>query len=385
MIRASRPEWTSASAWMLVVWLALLVGLSGSAWAGPNANGVLVVHDPGIVFTDTGEPPFPSETPPCAAMDNELPAGIPPGGLAYVWKVYAAFPLDSSPRLKAFAMGAQFPPSVTVVAGGVIHEMDFENPTAGWPFLSGYGVMVNFWQLQTSRVVECYWLAGYAYSGVWALAQHPTVLNTFVDDSVPPIEEPVVGLGSIGFGEPGATFCPYDDSPGACCLLDGSCRVTDHTECDLLQGIFRGVMYDCDPFPCHIGACCYWDHCEYLSPEECEMLPAIYLGDLVLCEPYPCQPNTVCCSGTVCWLCPAWACEAGGFLPMPELTSCYPNPCPPAAWACCLQDGTCQITTEWQCENINGTWLPAVDCVPDPCGPTRIGNTSWGRIKSHYR
>ncbi len=359
--RAARPAFVA---------LATLL-MAGPASAGPNAGGMLFVHDAGIAYTTDGGDPWPSVLPTCEGADHELPVGTPPGGAGHVWKVYAAFPLSSSPRLKALCFGAVFSPSVTVLAGSVPGLMDFELPTAGWPFLSGYGVMMSFGQVQTHHVVECYWLSGYGDSGLWSLNRHPTQVMMFVDDSFPPVEDQIMALGSIGFGEPGRTYCPDGNPLGACCLLTGTCEILTEPECDTRPGIFRGEPYGCDPDPCHVGACCCFSQgvCFVITRDECDLLdPHCYLGDLIPCDPFPCPAGVACCRGPDCILAQPWWCEqVEGGIPYPEFTSCTPDPCPPGG-SCCLPDGTCRDFIEQQCDQAGGLYHPGVWCYTNPCG-----------------
>lgn len=58
---------------------------------------------------------------------------------------------------------------------------------------------------------------------------------------------------------------------------------------------------------------------------------------------------------------------------------------PPETAACCVCE-VCTVTTEEECADIGGTWLPDIpDCDPNPCQPSPAENTSWGSIKAIYR
>ena len=84
--------------------------MASVATAGPNAGGVLWVHDTGIEFSsDLALPP--ASTPPadCAGVDNQQDVD----GIERVWKVYAAFPPGSHPRLKTCGWAIQFPEAAT--------------------------------------------------------------------------------------------------------------------------------------------------------------------------------------------------------------------------------------------------------------------------------
>ncbi len=54
--------------------------------------------------------------------------------------------------------------------------------------------------------------------------------------------------------------------------------------------------------------------------------------------------------------------------------------------ACCLPSGICVVVPETECSAAEGDWLwPLTSCVPDPCTPTPVEETSWGKIKARYR
>ncbi len=58
----------------------------------------------------------------------------------------------------------------------------------------------------------------------------------------------------------------------------------------------------------------------------------------------------------------------------------------PELVACCTSDGFCQMLTAAQC--LGEGWTPGApgsSCTPDPCGPTAVEPSSWGRVKSGYR
>ncbi len=337
--------------------------------AGPNAGGMLVVHDSGLVYSEAGDPPGPTDPPECAGIDAELPAGLPSDGLGWIWKVYAVFPDGSSPRVKAFCLGAEFPSSVSVLAGDTPGQFDFELPAGGWPYESGSGTQVSFAGVRTARVIECYWLAGYGDGGEWKLARHPSQLMMFVDDQFPPIEDQIIGLGSIGFGGPGVTHCPDGPFIGACCHPDGSCRVTDREDCLAGGGIFRGVDIACDPEPCAAGACCLPSgQCFLVTEDEC-VLAGHYSGDLVPCDPYPCPERVACCDQGICFLAVWFSCKALGGVPYPEYTECVPDLCPqpPVFGACCLPDGTCLLLLPEECEAADGYWSTLGECHPAIC------------------
>ena len=324
------------------------LALSSAALAGPNAHGTLIVHDASLAYTSDNSQ-YPS-TPPTSdppTVDSQLPVGLPPIGQGWIWKVYAAFPSAASPRLKGLVIGESFGGDVVVLAGGLPGPDDFEITQNGWPTTSGGGVGMSFHEVQTSLMVECYWFGGYGYQGgVWATAPHPTQTMIFVDDAVPPNEDPIAGLSAIGFGIEGQTIYPTEGGPyGACCSADGQCAYSEEVGCS--SGDWReGVP--CDPNPClqpALGACCRGTLCSITTAALCT---GIWQGADTDCDPNP------CCRG-------AMAPPSGGIDPTAH-TSAGPgegrsdglprsNPCPPSLLFL-NHDGTTENAFTWQFQGV---------------------------------
>jgi len=114
--------------------------------------------------------------------------------------VVAAFPENSSPRLKAISFGMTYDATrFGIVDHG--HCADFELAQTGWPD-SGSGTALSWSEVRTGRLIETYWFAGYSYttaSHSMTLTPHPQQGGVFVDDSVPPIEDAIADYGRIGF------------------------------------------------------------------------------------------------------------------------------------------------------------------------------------------
>lgn len=54
--------------------------------------------------------------------------------------------------------------------------------------------------------------------------------------------------------------------------------------------------------------------------------------------------------------------------------------------ACCLPDGACTILPRSQCEEQEGTYQgDGSACEPNPCQPTAVEGTSWGRVRAAFR
>lgn len=238
-----------AAALGLAFTIVLLQPIPGAA--GPNFGGVLIVHDTGLTSTGWDQPP-PSGDPPatCEETDNEIPCGL---GICRAFRVYAAFPDWSSPRLKALAFGSAVSSSayVYVLYWGLPDPAhDFEITQGGWPYANGGGVGIAFGTVKTALINEVYWLGGYGYcDGIWSTAPHPVQESVFADDAVPPQVDPICGFSSIGFGIPGTTHC-FGPPVGACCLPDGFCEVMLAVPCADAGGTWLGPGTGCDPSPC---------------------------------------------------------------------------------------------------------------------------------------
>ena len=107
-------------------------------------------------------------------------------------------------------------------------------------------------------------------------------------------------------------------SPGACCLVDGGCEVTDAGTCEESGGIFGGDDSTCADVNCSTGACCflkeycYWE-CLELSENDCvQEYAATWHGAGTRCEdiqcPDPCYG--ACCVDGGCVLTVQALCEA---------------------------------------------------------------------------
>lgn len=227
----------------------LLVGLLAvCAWAGPNATGVLIVHESGLWYSHIydycgyGEIP---ET--CEDADTRVDDPY----IRRVWKIYAAFAEGSSPVLKGITFGVEYPYEnyeIELIAWGPCAE--FELSEEDWP-LPGTGNSLVWNDPQTDILVEVYWFAGYDYYGIPALfgtAPHPQGGGWFADDSIPAILDEIVDYGALGFLMDGYLPCP--PPVGACCLEDGSCVVTSESDCAGQGGGFEGIGVPCDPDPC---------------------------------------------------------------------------------------------------------------------------------------
>jgi len=280
--------------------LVVLAIASAPALAGPNAGGVIVVGNTGMLWTSDPLPPTP--VPDCSTMVNEAPLGGAPGN-NLIWKVYAAFPTNAQPRLKTCGWGIGYP---SVNGGGItIEHNDAQNlavfyiTSAGWP-ASLTEVGMSFTDgARTAIVNELWWFSGYAYEGAGGEGQTFCVIpnsavgnQVFGDDAFPTNEDPIAGYGCLGFGTPGFTPCPPDvPVAGACCFpTSADCVMLLPAECAAAGGSFYGG--DCTPQTCPpppvFGACCVGEVCNVVTPAICANLAGTYYGDGSVCVPNPC-------------------------------------------------------------------------------------------------
>lgn len=326
--------------------VAALACMGGVALAGPNAGGTIFAADQNLVYTVDTPSYCGLGTQPatCEGADLQIDGANDPS-LAGVLGVFAAFPTNSSPRLKGMAFGVHYGANVRVVAyGACIGDLNngaAEFPGPGWP-ASDTGTAIVFQNTQTAHIVQAYWFAGYAYYGnadQFCLRDNPDpgLGGAFGDDSVPALIDPIAGYGCLGFNMPGAPACP-SVSTGACCIGE-QCTITTEADC---AGRWLGANVPCDPNPClSTGACCIGGVCSITT-----------------------QPD---CAGQ--WMGPG--------------TVCDPNPCTQTG-ACCV-DQTCTIETQADCESHGGVYRgDNIPCDPNPC-VVPVHESTWGQIKNNYR
>jgi hypothetical protein len=184
-----------------------------AAVAGPNAGGVLVVHDTGVAWS--AGMALPPVTPPpasCSEVDNNAPL------TPIVWKVYAVFPQASSPRLASMCWGVGInkpgTSDVSILGWGLANTGDYE-VTDGvlWPNGGGEGTAFTA-GTRTATINEVYWFGGCGYAG--SGGELPTFCTMrweagsaiFVDDAPIAQWDPIAGFGCMGFGHAGYTPCP---------------------------------------------------------------------------------------------------------------------------------------------------------------------------------
>jgi hypothetical protein len=215
---------------------------------GPNARGTMIVHDAGLLLSATNSSSsvcsqgvVPAH---CWEADAQL-EGTAPGNPA-IFKVYAAFPEQSNPRLSGLTWGVSYADSALVLnAQGLCADFEWNDQT--WP-APGSGSSVAWNQPQTAKLVPIYWFAGYTYGAAttFSLVPNPEQGGFFTSDAVPPVFDRIAAYGSLGFGMPGVVECTQE---GACCAPDGSCTMTLYSGCPL-PGVWLYNEASCTPDPC---------------------------------------------------------------------------------------------------------------------------------------
>lgn len=349
--------------------------LTGTASAGPNAGGTLLLHYDAELLSTHDQSSWCSffDLPSCESAVVEVP-----GTQTAVFFVVAAFPTDAAPRLSGLTFGVQYPyPAVAVVNYG--NCGDFELADAGWP-ASGNGTSVTFVAPRTEALNAVYWFSAYNYYGLpsgFSLIPHPTQGGNFADDSIPAILDPITNYGSLGFGRPGFAACPGGPiAMGACCFPDQSCQMLPPYECIHDGGVYLGNDVPCDPLPCAApppqGACCYPNAvCVLKTLAECEQTFGVYYGDGTVCSPNPCpgNPGACCLPSLVCVRVTPEECAASDGTFLGESISCFPDPCAGAPLgACCFSGGFCLLDSELSCEQNGGIWKGVGStCEPSAC------------------
>jgi hypothetical protein len=133
-----------------------------------------------------------------------------------VFYALASFREGRFPRLSGVSFGLDYDPDDIVIIGSGSCG-DFEINTQDWPD-PGAGTAVTWSSAQTGQITEVYWFAAYEATGNPAtveVIEHPTQGACFGDDSVPPVVDPIAGLGSLGFETSGYLPCPVELPSGA--------------------------------------------------------------------------------------------------------------------------------------------------------------------------
>ncbi|MEZ4647752.1 MAG: hypothetical protein R3E97_03025 [Candidatus Eisenbacteria bacterium] len=221
----------------------------GDASAGPNEDGVVILH---AVPYQSRNAPDPCTLDATLNSCSEANYHIDDANL-WDWFVLAVFPSGRTPRVMGATFGIDYDDSKVFV---LTYQAcaDFELPTPNWPG-PGEGVAVTWATPQTDTFVKMYAFVGYEYYGTgqsFCLTPHPNHGGTFADDSIPSVLDPIADYGCLGFNsDPGYLPCPIG-MLGACCLPGGGCVVLSEEECAAGQGDWIGADVPCDPDPCAV-------------------------------------------------------------------------------------------------------------------------------------
>lgn len=176
-----------------------------------------------------------------------------------------------------------------------------------------------------------------------------------------------------------ATSCP--DAIGACCFSSGSCVNLSYFNCEIADGVFRGIDTDCATVICNpFGACCMPDgSCTDEFETDCAAMGGAFQGHDNLCASVSCpQPVGACClsnGGCIseiesnCLGIPGatWAgigtdcADADGN---GTADDCETNP---AVGACCLESGSCILESETNCMGVPGATYLGDGTTCDDC------------------
>lgn len=332
----------------------LLGGLVGTATAGRNANGAMVVHTNDSYNYSSQTACYQLDGGPATCEELNTLAGRQAGQV--IWLV-CAFPELSSPGVTVIYFGIDYDDNLDV---GVAYRLcgpggSLEVPDDGWPY-EGRGNSVAFGSPVYSHLYPFYVFKVDSY-GDGTTEWFSTTINptggyaAYVDDSNPPVIDGITRFGTIRWGTAGQNDCALDVPAGACCFADGSCQL--------------------------------------LTGELCAEAGGNYQGDNTLCSLVECpQPDGACCfeSGT-CSVTTREDCQASGGVYQGDGTTCDPNPCPQPDGACCFPDGSCAVYSQERCDAAGGIYQGnGTDCDPNPCPPpVATESKTWGRIKADYR
>lgn len=203
-----------------------LVLCAGTATAGPNEGGTLILHaNPEIVYSPSLEYCGASGIGSCEEALTRVPADP---DVYTVFFAFAAFPSDGTPSMTGVTFGIQYDAQELIVAGtGTCAQWDLH--TEDWP-LPGSGTAMTWFSPQRHHLVELQWFSAYVLSDAaattFALSEHPTQGGSFGSDYPGPVDE-IADYGELGFGTDGYLPCPDGPVPA------------DEGSWGSLKGIFR--------------------------------------------------------------------------------------------------------------------------------------------------
>lgn len=167
------------------------------------------------------------------------------------------------------------------------------------------------------------------------------------------------------------TWTPYScQTPGACCLPNGSCQVLNESTCLAQAGSFVGPGTTCTASTCSaaLAPCCFASTggCLTLSPANCAAAGGVSGPAGQTCSGYVCFPIGACClpnGSCVSGVSPA-QCTAQGGVFQGNGTTCTAGLCPEPTGAACFPTGFCLVLTQAQAAAAGASWQgPGTTCV----------------------
>jgi hypothetical protein len=232
--------------------MVLLFVLAGTASAGKNSGGALVVHTADNAYfyryyTVYCDSPYYEDPGACWAAGTEVTDGNTP----VIFWVLAAFRDISVPCVSGIDFGVchNLPEEYVYVWNLCGPDGTTAVTTPGWPSQgNASGISIGFGTpVIANRLFPVYWFATWGFEGAYfGTCAHPdSGVARFWDDSEPPVADECHNFGQIRWYEEGFNHCP---DPAACCLPDYSCVLEAPGDCEWLGGEFLGGP--CDPNPC---------------------------------------------------------------------------------------------------------------------------------------
>ncbi len=331
---------------ILLASVALALACAGSALAGVNGGGAMLIHvndtirySPGIDFCTSS-----LGVTDCSGVVTRSDGDGSVETMIWILGLFT----HTHPAVLAWQFGIQHNlPTGYFTAWKPCPASAFEIPDATFPDQSGTGTAVATNPALTDSVMTLYWMAPFRGPDPGTTYFISTIdypegdhHAEFADNSTPPIVDFVTHFGTMRWGADGDKSCPTPPPVGACCLNWETvvCRVELETVCNADGGTYLGDNTICDPTNT-CSACCY-----------------TFVGTD--------QRRCAFVSQTYCLT--HYSLDGSGGV--------YSDP----AWAGVNQQGNgffCSSTAD----SSTVKWW----CTTDPHTPTK--NTSWGQLKSLFR
>ncbi len=148
------------------------------------------------------------------------------------------------------------------------------------------------------------------------------------------------------------------------CVVWANCGTAESSQMYLGSGV-NMFCSDVDTTGVYLNGEGTFEQCLFTDPLFCAPVPCSY-GDWTLRADSPCLPEHSPCGALI------GALDQGCGAPVPE-------------GACCLPDGSCLVAQAGQCQEQHGTYMgDGTTCEPNPCVPTPVERTTWGKIKRRF-